>query len=89
MEEIYANYVWHRDRLLEECRVEFGDEDLSRYPSWPVFRTPDETFATACFDSCCLDVHADHLVLSFASDWDEEHGLKVWVRHESVDVASE
>lgn len=90
MSEIYSNYLWHRQRLVEECQIEFGDEDLSRYASWPVYTTPAEAFASPCFDTCSLDVYPDHVLIRTSVDWDEEHGLKIWVREGgALDVASE
>jgi hypothetical protein len=78
--KVFENYLWHREMLLEECRAEYGDEDLSRYKSWPQYANAEEAFASRCFDIWWLDVYHDHLEFYVFNDWDEEHNLRVWVR---------
>jgi hypothetical protein len=78
--ELFDNYLWHKQALLKDCRERYGDEDLSRYESWPIYANADEAFASNCFDVCFLHVHEDHLEFYIFNDWDEEHNLRIWVR---------
>lgn len=78
--ELFDNYLWHKQALLKACREEYGDEDLSRYSSWPRYANAEEIFASRCFDVCFLHVYEDHLKFYVFNDWDEEHNLGIWVR---------
>jgi hypothetical protein len=76
----FENYLWHKEMLIQECREEYGDKDLSRCESWPRYVSADEAFASPCFDVCWLNVYGDRLEFYVFNDWDKEHNLKIWVR---------
>ena len=79
-QEIFKNYLWHKQMLILELRKKDGDEDLSKCESWPQYVSADQAFASPCFDVCWLNIYEDHLQFYIFNDWDEEHNLRIWVR---------